>query len=54
MVLLTIYVLHSENLPATQKGRAEKLTPEIALASILLQTPDLVTSELLEHFDVAA
>ena len=47
MVSLTIYFLNSTDLPAIQKVRAEKLAPEIAPASILIQTPGLVTPELL-------
>ncbi|MEX0276464.1 MAG: RidA family protein [Ruegeria sp.] len=47
MVSLTIYFLHAEDMPAIQKVRAEKLAPDIAPASILIQTPGLVTPELL-------
>lgn len=47
MVSLTIYFLNAEDLPAIQKVRAEKLAPEIAPASILIQTPGLVMPELL-------
>ena len=47
MVSLTIYFLHADDMPAIQKVRAEKLAPEIAPASILIQTPGLVVPELL-------
>ena len=47
MVSLTIYFLNADDLPAIQKVRAEKLASEIAPASILIQTPGLVTPELL-------
>ena len=47
MVSLTIYFLDPEDLPAIQKVRAEKLSPEFAPASILIQTPGLVSLDLL-------
>lgn len=47
MVSLTIYFLNAEDMPVIQKVRAEKLAPEIAPASILIQTPGLVVPELL-------
>ena len=47
MVSLTIYFVDPEDLPAIQKVRAEKLSPEIAPASILIQTPGLVSPDLL-------
>lgn len=47
MVSLTIFFLNSEDLPVIQKVRAEKLAPEIAPASILIQVPGLVVPELL-------
>lgn len=47
MVSLTIYFLDAEDMPVIQKVRAEKLAPEIAPASILIQTPGLVVPELL-------
>ncbi len=47
MMSLTIYFLNAEDMPSIQKVRAEKLAPEIAPASILIQTPGLVTPELL-------
>ena len=47
MVSLTIYFLNAGDLPSIQKVRAEKLSPDIAPASILIQTPGLVTHELL-------
>ncbi|MXN66777.1 RidA family protein [Stappia sp. GBMRC 2046] len=47
IISLTIYFLKRADLPAIQKVRAEKLAPEIAPASILIQTPGLVVPELL-------
>ena len=47
LVSLTIYFLNPADLPAIQKVRAETLAPEIAPASILIQTPGLVAPELL-------
>jgi enamine deaminase RidA (YjgF/YER057c/UK114 family) len=47
IVSLTIFFLNANDLPTIQKVRAEKFTPENAPASILIQTPGLVTSELL-------
>ena len=47
IVSLTIFFLNSNDLPTIQKVRAEKFTPENAPASILIQTPGLVISELL-------
>lgn len=47
IVSLTIYFLNRADLPMIQKVRAEKLAPEIAPASILIQTPGLVVPELL-------
>ncbi|MEQ8441272.1 MAG: RidA family protein [Alphaproteobacteria bacterium] len=47
MVSLTIYFLNADDMPVIQKVRAEKLAPEIAPASILIQTPGLVVPELL-------
>ena len=47
IVTMTIYFLDPADLPAIQKVRAEKLAPEVAPASIIIQTPGLVASELL-------
>lgn len=47
IVSLTIFFLDPADLPVIQKVRAEKLAPEIAPASILIQTPGLVIPELL-------
>lgn len=47
IVSLTIFFLNPDDLPAIQKVRAEKFTPETAPASILIQTPGLVVPELL-------
>lgn len=47
IVSLTIYFLNRQDLPVIQKVRAEKLRPESAPASILIQTPGLVVPELL-------
>lgn len=47
VVSLTIYFLNPDDLPSIQKVRAEKFTPDTAPASILIQTPGLVTPELL-------
>ena len=47
IVSLTIYFLDPEDLPAIQKVRSEWLSPEIAPASIIIQTPGLVTPDLL-------
>lgn len=47
MVSLTIYFVNPRDLPAIQRVRAEKLSPEIAPASILIQVPGLVAPELL-------
>lgn len=47
IVSLTIFFLNSSDLPAIQKVRAEKIAPEIAPASIIIQTPGLVVPELL-------
>jgi enamine deaminase RidA (YjgF/YER057c/UK114 family) len=47
MVSLTVYFLDAADLPAIQEVRAEKLKPDIAPASILIQTPGLVVPELL-------
>ena len=47
IVSLTIYFLNADDLPSIQKVRAEKFSPEIAPASILIQTPGLVAPELL-------
>lgn len=47
IVSMTIYFLNPDDIPAIQKVRAEKLAPETAPASILIQTPGLVVPELL-------
>lgn len=47
IVTMTIYFLDPADLPAIQKVRAEKLAPEVAPASIIIQTPGLVVPELL-------
>ncbi len=47
IVSLTIFFLDPADLPVIQKVRAERLTPETAPASILIQTPGLVAPELL-------
>ena len=47
VVSLTIYFLDRNDLPIIQKVRAEKFAPEVAPASILIQTPGLVIPELL-------
>ena len=47
IVTMTIYFLDPADLPAIQKVRAEKLAPEVAPASIIIQTPGLVAPELL-------
>jgi enamine deaminase RidA (YjgF/YER057c/UK114 family) len=47
IVSLTIFFLDANDLPAIQKVRAEKFTPENAPASILIQTPGLVIAKLL-------
>lgn len=47
IVSLTIYFLNRADLPTIQRVRAEKLSPDIAPASILIQTPGLVTPDLL-------
>ena len=47
IVSLTIYFLRYEDLPTIQRVRAEKLMPETAPASILIQVPGLVAPELL-------
>lgn len=47
IVSMTIFFLDRGDLPAIQKVRAEKLAPEIAPASIVIQTPGLVVPELL-------
>jgi enamine deaminase RidA (YjgF/YER057c/UK114 family) len=47
VVSLTIFFLNPNDLPTIQQVRAEKFTPESAPASILIQTPGLVTPELL-------
>lgn len=44
---LTIFFLNPADLPAIQKVRAERCSAETAPASILIQTPGLVTPELL-------
>ena len=44
---MTIYFLDPADLPAIQKVRAEKLAPEVAPASTIIQTPGLVVPELL-------
>lgn len=50
IVSLTIYFLRHGDLPTIQRVRAEKLAPEIAPASILIQTPGLVDPRLLVEF----
>lgn len=47
IVSLTIYFVDRADLPAIQRVRSEKLAPETAPASILIQTPGLVAPELL-------
>lgn len=47
IVSMTVYFLRRDDLPTIQKVRAEKLAPEIAPASILIQVPGLVVPELL-------
>ncbi len=47
IVSMTIYFLDHADLPAIQKVRAEKFSPEVAPASIIIQTPGLVAPELL-------
>lgn len=47
IVSLTIYFLDRKDLPTIQKVRAEKFAPEVAPASVLIQTPGLVIPELL-------
>lgn len=47
IVSLTIFFLRQTDLPVIQHVRAEKLAPEIAPASILIQTPGLVDPKLL-------
>ena len=47
IVSLTIFFLNRSDLPTIQRVRAEKLLPETAPASILIQTPGLVIPELL-------
>lgn len=47
IVSLTIFFLKPEDLPVIQKVRAEKFVPDVAPASILVQTPGLVIPELL-------
>ena len=47
IVSMTIYFIDPADLPAIQKVRAEKLAPEVAPASIIIQTPGLVAPELL-------
>ena len=47
IVSMTIYFLNPDDLPAIQKVRAEKFTPETAAASIIIQTPGLVSPDLL-------
>src|SRR5688572_23373521 len=45
IVSLTIYFLDRSDLPAIQKVRTERLSPETAPASILIQTPGLVSPD---------
>ncbi|MEO1103962.1 MAG: RidA family protein [Pseudomonadota bacterium] len=47
IVSMTIYFLDPADLPAIQKVRAEHLAPETAPASIIIQTPGLVSPDLL-------
>lgn len=47
IVSLTIYFLNRADLPVIQQVRAEKFPPQLAPASILIQTPGLVIPELL-------
>lgn len=47
IVSMTIFFLNPEDLPVIQKVRAEKISPGIAPASTILQTPGLVIPELL-------
>ena len=44
---MTIYFLNREDLPTIQRVRADKLSPETAPASILIQVPGLVVPDLL-------
>lgn len=47
IVTMTIYFLDPADLLAIQKVRAERLAPEVAPASTIIQTPGLVVPELL-------
>jgi enamine deaminase RidA (YjgF/YER057c/UK114 family) len=47
IVSLTIFFLNRADLPDIQKVRAEMFSPQNAPASILVQTPGLVSPELL-------
>jgi enamine deaminase RidA (YjgF/YER057c/UK114 family) len=47
IVSLSIFFLDRQDLPVIQRVRAEKFRPEVAPASILIQTPGLVIPELL-------
>lgn len=47
IVSLSIFFVNRDDLPAIQKVRAEKFKPDLAPASILIQTPGLVAPELL-------
>jgi enamine deaminase RidA (YjgF/YER057c/UK114 family) len=47
IVSLTIFFMNPDDLPTIQRVRAEKFTPDDAPASILSQTPGLVSPELL-------
>lgn len=47
IVSLTIYFLQRDDLPIIQRVRAERFPPRLAPASILIQTPGLVTPDLL-------
>lgn len=47
LVSLTIYFLRARDLPVIQTVRAERLLPQTAPASILIQTPGLVAPDLL-------
>jgi len=47
IVSMTIFFLNPDDLPAIQKVRAEKFSPDTAPASTIIQTPGLVIPELL-------
>ncbi|MGL4238264.1 RidA family protein, partial [Tabrizicola sp.] len=47
MVSLTIYFVNANDMPTIQRVRAEKLPPETAPTSILIQAAGLVIPEIL-------